>query len=114
MITDYEADILRHTRNNGRFVTDDRRVIEMSERGMLLDFGPWSVAGGMHFLKITKKGRAALNEWESAQPKPKVKKRRVSRQFRAWRDYESANGRLGFSKFLKQVWPECKHWEAYR
>lgn len=118
MISDYEAEILRHTSSNGRFVTDEKRVIELAERGLLYDHGPQRLAGGMHYLVMTGKGRTALNEWHSFMkaygPKPpKVKVRRKSKQFRAWEDYCEANGRLGFSEFLKEVWPECKSWSQY-
>lgn len=46
-------------------------------------------------------GRVALNEWRDAQPKPKVKKRRQSKAFAAWRNYEEAFNRISFSNFLK-------------
>lgn len=114
LLTDWEAGVLRHTSNTGRYVTDEQRVIDLAGRGLLFDNGPQQLAGGMHYLVMAGRGRTALNEWQAAQPKPKVKKRRVSRQFRAWRDYEDANGRLGFSEFLKEVWPECRNWSAYQ
>lgn len=114
LLTDWEADVLRHTSNNGRYVTDEKRVIELATRGLLYDHGPQRLAGGMHYLVMTGKGRDALNEWQAAQPKPKpIKVKRRSRQFQAWQDYMDANGRLGFPEFLKKVWPECKHWSQY-
>lgn len=113
-LTDWEADVLRHTSNNGRYVTGEERVIELASRGLLFDHGPQRLAGGMHYLVMTPEGRRQLNLWQAAQPKPKARKRRVSRQFRAWRDYVDANGYRKFPDFLTNVWPECKHWPCYQ
>lgn len=111
-LTDWEADVLRHASNNGRYVTDEKRVIDLATRGLLYDHGPQKLADGMHYLVMTGKGRAALNEWQAVQPKP-LKAKRRSKQFQAWQDYMDAYGRLGFSEFLKKVWPECKNWSQY-
>lgn len=105
MITNYEAEILMHTSRNGRFVTGDKRVLEMGARGLLYDFGPQAIAGGDHCLVMTPKSRELLNEWKSAQPKPAKSKRRCSEAFRKWRDYCEAFGDLPFSSFWKKVWP---------
>lgn len=103
-ISNFEADVLLHTSSNGRYVTDERRVIEMADRGLLFDHGPQPLAGGMHYLVTTPKGRAALNDWKAAQPKPKPVKRR-SVQFQKWRDHCEVFSPIPFPQFLKEVWP---------
>lgn len=106
MITDKEADILAHaSRNDGRYVTSDPLVLEMAERGLMTDFGPWALAGGDHALRVTYAGRKALCEWYAAQPIPKVKKRRVSRAFECWKRYCDAFGHFPFSRFWREIWP---------
>lgn len=114
-LTAWEADILSHASQNGRFVTGEQRVIDLAGRGLLYDHGPQPLAGGAHYLVTTLRGREALSAWRAAQPKPKAPKRpRQSRQFRAWMNYCDANGRYGFAEFLKNVWPECRLWPEYR
>lgn len=106
MITQFEADVLLHTSSNGRYVTDEAKVIAMGVAGLLFDYGPQPLAAGAHYLVTTPKGREALNEWKAAQPKPKKPKRRCSEQFQAWRDYLGATyDRMSFPDFLKNVWP---------
>lgn len=107
MITDKEADILRHTSDNGRYVTNEEFVIEMGKRGLLFDHGPQRLAGGMHYLVTTMKGREELNEWQRSQPKPK-KKRRRSEVFDSWQNYMDACGRIPFSEFWKEIWPNYR------
>lgn len=86
MITPFEADVLAHTSSNGRYVTGDTRVIEMGGRGLLSDYGPQELAGGMHFLTLSLKGQVALRVWREAQPKPpKSKRRRQTPAFEGWR-----------------------------
>lgn len=109
LIDNWTADVLRHTSNAGRYVTDEKRVIALAEKGLLYDHGPQRLAAGAHYLVMTGKGREALNAWSAAQPKPVVKKqRRVSREFGAWRRYCEANRRLGFREFHQEVWPLIK------
>ncbi len=104
-ISNLEASVLEHTSNNGRYVTDEISVIEMaSKRGLLCDYGPQRIADGMHYLTITLKGREALSEWRSKQPKP-PKPKRQSREFRAWRSYVEACGNMEFSHFHREIWP---------
>lgn len=111
MISNEQADVLRHTSNTGRYVTDDAAVIAMGESGLLYDHGPQRLAGGAHYLVMTGKGREALNEWSAAQPKPpKVKQKRSSRAFTAWRRYTDATfHRITFSEWLKDVWPTYQY-----
>ena len=111
MITDHQADVLRHTSNNGRYVTDEPAVIAMGEAGLLYDHGPQVLAGGAHYLTMTSKGRTALNEWQSAQPKPIVHKRRRTEAFDRWRDYCDAFQRISFSRFWKEIWPSYRYWK---
>jgi hypothetical protein len=48
-----EIDVLLHTQRTGRYVTDEQFVIEMAAKGLLKDYGPQRLAGGMHYLTIT-------------------------------------------------------------
>lgn len=89
MITNEQQEILRHTSNTGRYVTGDPTVIAMAENGLLYDYGPQALAAGDHYLVITHKGRAALNEWQRAQPKPVKPKRRRSAVFEKWQRFLS-------------------------
>lgn len=88
MITNQQADVLRHTSNNGRYATDEEFVIQMGRYGLLFDHGPQRLADGMHYLTM----------------------RRCSREFRAWRDYlEAACDRVSFSYFHKNIWPNHEY-----
>lgn len=50
-----------------------------------------------------------LSEWRAAQPKPpKPKRRRQSRAFESWRRHCEAYGRIPFSDFLKELWPQWR------
>lgn len=109
MITERIYDILRHASDNGRYVTDEQFVIDLAAQGLMKDYGPQKLADGMHYLTVTSKGREALNEYQAAQPKPVMKKRRISRAFSAWEDHKDAGYSFGFSEFLKQVWPLIKY-----
>lgn len=104
-ITNRQADVLLHASSNGRYVTNEPDVIAMGEEGLLLDYGPQYLAGGMHYLVTTPTGRKALSEWKRAQPIPKQPKRRKSRVFECWQRYEDACGRIEFSTFWKDIWP---------
>ncbi|HEY3898951.1 MAG TPA: hypothetical protein VGM54_10080 [Chthoniobacter sp.] len=108
MITDFEALVLVHTANTGRYVSGEKQVIEMGRRGLLFDHGAQSLAAGDHYLTMTVAGRAALSEWRAAQPKPRVKRRRRSRAFEDWMNFRDAGYRLPFDRFLAEVWPERK------
>jgi hypothetical protein len=110
MITDREADVLLHTSNTGRYVTDEKAVLGMASAGLLFDHGPQTLAGGMHYLVTTTKGRQALSEWKAVQPKPKVKKRRISREFEAWMDFRDAYPGTTFPEFHAKVWPDRRGW----
>lgn len=115
MITAHEADILRHASNNdGRYVTDDAVVLDLARRGLFENRGQPAIYAGMSALMITRAGREALNEWQAAQPKPKVKKRRTSPAFDSWRRYCDANGDFGFAKFLNVVWPRVQDGSYFR
>jgi hypothetical protein len=101
------ADVLAHTSRTGRYVTDEAAVITMASEGLLHNHGPQRLAGGMHYLTITSKGRDVLSAWRAAQPKPApVKKRRRSRSFDSWRRYLGATyDRIPFPEYLKRIWP---------
>lgn len=117
-MTPHLLSVLQHTSRNGRYVTDEPAVFEMAAQGYLRDHGTSAIwSEGTRGFTLSAKGREALNEHErnyccNPQPKPK-RKRRVGPAFRCWRDYCDANGRLGFSKFLKLVWPEWKRHPHY-
>lgn len=114
-ITNQEADILIHaSNNNGRYVTEEPVALDLAERGLFENRGRWALAGGAFALMLTAAGRAAINEWRAAQPKPKAKKRRTSPAFESWRHYCEANGRFGFGDFLKLVWPRVKDGSFFR
>lgn len=104
LVSDCEASVLAHTSSNGRYVTDEKRVIEMANAGLLKDYGAQQLAGGMHYLTLTELGRKALQEWRAAQPKPKPVKRR-SEQCDRWRDCVEACGRSPCAKGRREVWP---------
>jgi hypothetical protein len=105
-LTTFEADVLAHASSNGRYVTGDRSVLVLADRGFLRDYGPQALAAGDHYLTMTPKGREALSTWRAAQPKPpKPKRRRQSPAFEAWRNYREACGHSSFSEFLEKVWP---------
>lgn len=109
MITQFEAEVLSHTSKNGRYVTDEARVLEMAVAGLLRDFGQQALAGGAHYLEMAPNGRAAFSEWLTGQPKPKFVRRRVSPAFEGWRTYRELYRRISFSEFWKEIWPEWKH-----
>ena len=112
VITAKQASVLAHTDSTGRYCTDDPEVIAMGEAGLLRDFGPQEIAGGMHYFWMTGKGRRALEEWRAAQPKPpKSKRRPQSEQFRLWLVYCDACQWISFAEFLGSVWP---HRRDYR
>lgn len=107
MISNHQADILRHASNNGRYVCDELPDLkELAETGLFYDHGAQGLAGGMHYYTVTAKGRAALNEWQAAQPRPKGKKRRISPEFADWRCYVEACGRISFREF--RAWRASK------
>lgn len=111
VITNQEADILRHASRTGRYVSNEPLCINLGERGLLYDHGPQRLAGGDHYLVMTGAGRVALNEWQSSQPKPPKPKRRASSAFQAWRAYLDATyNRMAFPQFLKEVWPRRADW----
>lgn len=105
MITNQQADILQHTSNTGRYVCDHNATMaELVSLNLLHDYGAQHLAAGDHYYVTTVKGRAALNEWQAAQPKPpKVKKRRRTEAFNQWRIHrEYAYPRLTFPEFLQR------------
>ena len=104
-LSTWEADVLSHASQNGRYVTGEARVIALADCGLLFDHGAQRLAGGMHYLVMTIKGRVALSEWRAAHPKPKIPKRRRTEQFTAWQQFREACGRISFPEFLKTIWP---------
>lgn len=106
MITNREADVLAHTAHNGRYVTDEADVIAMAAAGLLRDHGAQALAGGMHYLVITERGRDALRDWRAMQPPPpKSKRRRRTEIFESWMTYCEVFARVTFKEFREQVWP---------
>lgn len=106
-INRFEADVLLHTSQTGRYVTDEAAVITMAARGLLRNHGPQALAGGMHYFTMSSKGREALNWLEAnacrfPQPKPK---RKPSRAFECWRNFRDMGYCCSFSEFWKQIWP---------
>lgn len=83
MITEIEAEILSHTSRTGRYVTDEDSVIKMAEQGLLKDYGPQPLAGGMHYFTLTGKGSKELELWREAQPKPIQKPKLTKKQIRS-------------------------------
>jgi hypothetical protein len=67
----FDIEILEHTERNGRFVTNEQRVIDLAATGILDDCGPQAIAGGAHCLLLNRKGRQRLAEWRASLPKPK-------------------------------------------
>lgn len=111
MITPFEYEVLRHASDNGRYITGDKAVLAMADKGLLFDYGPQALAAGDHYLTTSMKGRAAINEYRASLPKPlPIKQRRCSEAFAAWRRYCDACGRVGFPEFLKKVWPHRREW----
>lgn len=101
MITANEYDILRHTHNTGRYVTDEDKVIAMGERGLLCDHGPQALAGGMHYFTLTSAGREAMSEYLASLPQPpKLTKRQERAKARYQRYVESADCFQDFRHFL--------------
>ncbi len=101
MITKQQYEVLRHTSQNGRYVTDEAAVLEMAAAGLLRDHGPQALAGGMHYLVTTMKGREAICEYEATLPKPKPLSRRkqlAKERMRRYREY--GDGFRGFREFL--------------
>ncbi len=101
-----EIDVLLHTASTGRYVTGDPFVIDIARRGLLIDHGPQSLAGGMHYLTLSGEGREAVRAWNACQPKPKRK--RVRPEFAAWRRYCEAFADVPFGEFFKRIWPQYK------
>lgn len=105
MITNKEADILAHTSQNERYVTgpNDQEIVPLVESGLLRNNGTLSWLDGQIWLTLTTKGREALREWRSSQPKPKPlskRKQRAKETWRRFRDWREAWGG-SFSEFLK-------------
>lgn len=107
-ITAEQASVLRHTNENGRYVTADPAVLAMTEAGLLFDYGKQALAAGDHYLGLTRDGRAALAAWTRLQPKPKAK-RRSSEMFLEWARYCDACRRIPFRQYYREIWPYRTH-----
>lgn len=115
MISTKEADVLLHASRTGCYVTAEASVLEMAAAGLLFDHGPQALAAGDHYLVMTTKGRAALNEWKAAQPPPpKPKRRRQSPAFECWRNYVDACEHVPFPIFLREIYPERERYGSWR
>lgn len=103
MITNPQADILAHTNNAGRYVSDlDDTLQSLISCGFLKDCGPQKLAGGMHYMEITMSGLFALYEWRDTQPKPKElpkRKQRARERYRRFLSCADATG-CSFRAFL--------------
>jgi hypothetical protein len=62
LITDWEAGVLAHASQNGRYVTGNAEVIALAGRGLLKDYGAQRLADGMNYLTLTGKGSEAPAE----------------------------------------------------
>lgn len=104
----FTIDVLEHTSRTGRYVTDEARVFQLADKGLLNDHGTsgiWPV--GTRGFTLSETGREKLREhWSNfcrfPQPKPK---RPASPQFVAWREYCDGCSHVSFAVFLKDVWP---------
>lgn len=105
LITPWEYSVLSHTSVNGRYVTDEQRVLDLATAGYLNDYGPQRLADGMHYLTLTGRGRTALNDYKASLPPPPKPTRRPRKpEFDSWRSYCEACDSIPFSEFLKQIW----------
>jgi len=110
-ITAADQSILRHASDNGRYVSDMTAALRaLCDRRLLGDYGPQRIAGGMHYMTVTSKGREALNKWQAEQPKPKAK--RVGRAFGAWERYKDAFGKIPFLEFWKLFKEDEYFWRS--
>jgi hypothetical protein len=102
--TDWEADVLAHTSQNDRYVTDELRVIQLAQKGWLRDHGPQRLAGGAHYLTLTTRGREVLSQWRAAQPQPPPLSKRKRRAKERWDRYRATKEAWGltFPQFLSR------------
>ncbi len=77
--------MLAHTSRTGRYVTDEKLVIELAAHGFLKDHGPQRLADGMHYFTMREAGRTALAEHRATLPKPKP----LTRSQRRYQEYLS-------------------------
>lgn len=106
-LTDWEADVLRHTSDTGRYVTDEKKVIELGERGLLNDYGPQRLADGMHYFTLALKGQEALQAWRDAKPQPpKISRKKAAARSR-YQEYLRVGDIYGsFHQWLKHKFPK--------
>lgn len=82
-----------------RFVTgpeggDFQLCRELCRQGFMLDHGPKTMTGGMHFFSVTVEGIVAMRD---ASPKPP----KISLARRRYLDFLSEDGSIPFGKWLK-------------
>ena len=87
------------TRYRNRFVTgppgddfDDCKAL--CEMGLMKDFGPREMLGGMHYFQVTEAG---IQEMEQQSPKPP----KISRGRRRYLDFLHADSGMSFGEWLK-------------
>lgn len=92
-------EIMLHTSNNGRYVSDHNHdMAYLVETGLLKDYGPQSLAAGAHYYVTTPKGRQAISDWSASQPKPppiSKRKQRAKERFNYWLNGPSCNWKFG-------------------
>jgi hypothetical protein len=112
MITKTQADILDHTSNRaagGFYCGNSESMQSLVALGFMASAGHKAFVEEEYFV-LTAAGRAALSQWRSAQPKPKIIKRRRSPAFQQWRAYLDATyHRVSFPEFLKEIWPSYQN-----
>jgi hypothetical protein len=94
-----QLDILVHTSRTGRYVSDEcAPLVELVNGGLLFDYGPQKLAGGMHYFTLTTAGSEALAAHRATLPKPKP----LTRAQRRYREFLSSGGIHGrFGDWLK-------------
>lgn len=101
MITKQEFDILEHTSRTGRYCSDEQLCVSLGERGFLYDHGPQALAGGMHYLVMTSKGRRALVEYKDSLPEPEPLPRRTQRARETYQRFLRCDFGISFGEWLK-------------
>lgn len=100
-LTSQEIEVLRHTINTGRFVTDEAHVLAMAECGLLRDHGAQEIAGGMHYFTMAQAGRDAFAAYQATLPPPP----KLTRSQIRYRRFLSADCGMKFSEWLKwETW----------
>ena len=86
--------------DRNRFVTgpgseDFDQCVDLVAAGMMLDLGPWIIAGRSHVFAVTEAGRGHAREHSPKPPK-------LTRSQRRYRDFLCEDGDLTFGEWLKR------------